>query len=99
MHACQPRLDLATVAAAVGCSRCHLSRELNAMTGRPFSHHVREVRLREALMLMRNRQRSIKEIAAEVGYSSCTVFGRQFRAVMGLSPVTWRQISATHDEP
>jgi transcriptional regulator GlxA family with amidase domain len=83
-------LDLRQVAKAVRLSRFHLSRAVRRYTGRTFSEHVRAVRVRAAAELLKDSMLAVKEIADRVGYSGTNALSRNFVAVLGVTPTTYR---------
>jgi AraC-like DNA-binding protein len=62
-------------------------------TGKSFSHHLLEARLRKAATLLCDRQwreRRIAEIAAEAGFTDLSYFSRTFRRRYGSTPTEMR---------
>jgi two-component system response regulator YesN len=84
------RFSLDEAARHVGLSRWHLERLLRVRTGKSFTCHVLEVRLRQAQMLLRDRSRSVKEVAYSTGFGSLRSFDRHFRRIHGVPPCGWR---------
>ncbi|MEP3932587.1 helix-turn-helix transcriptional regulator, partial [Rhodopirellula bahusiensis] len=50
-----------------------------------------QVRIQEASRLLRSTDRSITDIAFDVGFSDSNYFSRQFRTHLGLSPREYRK--------
>jgi AraC-like DNA-binding protein len=90
LHYHDSTLDLASVAGGVGVSRWHLSRMLRQTTGRSFLEHLHDLRLREAIRLLRATDKSIKEIAYQVGYSRTTQLDNHFQRTFGATPSEFR---------
>ncbi len=89
-RACQPGLRLEDVAAAVGRSESHIEHMLKLETGRPFREHVLAIRLREAMIYLRDRRNSVKDAARLVGWHSEQLI-RHFHRALGMTPGQWRQ--------
>ena len=85
----RPRLK--PIAAAVGLSSWHLSRLVKSEIGRNLRDYVREVRVGRAIVLLGIPSKSVKEVAAELGYDDPGTFARDFRRLRGQSPTEWRR--------
>lgn len=59
-------------------------------TGYPVSHHIQQRVILEARRLLYHSGRSVKEIAAELGYDDYPYFSRLFTKVAGLPPSAFR---------
>ncbi len=70
----------------VGISRSHLHRKLKLLKGKSVSQFIREVRLEEAMKLLRRNVATTSEIAYRVGFNSPGYFHRCFRSHYGYSP-------------
>jgi AraC family transcriptional regulator len=73
-----------------GISRYHFSRVFAYATGYPLARYLRLRRLTEAAGHLLQSDRSILNIALDVGYDSHSVFGRAFNAAFGVSPSEFR---------
>jgi AraC-like DNA-binding protein len=95
-----PALSLADVARVLQLSSCHASRLLQQQTGRGFRAHVHSRRVTRAQEILRTTLDSIKEVAFDVGYASCSQLGRHFKRLTGMTPCEYRQLSRakTRDE-
>jgi len=67
-------------------SRSQLHRKIKLKTRKSVSQFIRDVRLEEAIRLLRTDSQTVAEVAYEVGFSSSTYFNRCFRQVYGLAP-------------
>ncbi len=83
-------LSLDTLADVAAMSRFHWHRVFRAMTGETCAQAVRRVRLHRAAVMLVQSDRSLKAIAAEVGYPSLSSFSRAFQAAHGLTPGAFR---------
>ncbi len=70
----------------MGLSRAQLYRKLNSMSNTSPVQFVRDVRLRYALNLIKERKLSISEIAYELGFSNPSYFAKCFKEKYGISP-------------
>ncbi|MCA9606692.1 MAG: helix-turn-helix transcriptional regulator [Myxococcales bacterium] len=77
--------------AKVACfSPFHFHRVFKSVTGAPLNAFVKRLRLERALYLMSHTEKSLTEIALEVGFYDHSDFSRQFRRFMGVSPTEYR---------
>jgi two-component system response regulator YesN len=86
-----PKLRLDSVAEHVRVSSHHLSSLIKKETGKGFRHHLIQLRLKTALVLLTTSCMSIKEISTLVGYSSTSSFDREFRRNFECSPTEVRR--------
>lgn len=85
------RLHLDGLAARAGVSVQHFGRTYRARFGEsPIACQLR-LRLERAAWLLRDVERSVSAIAAEVGYGDLFQFSRAFARRYGCSPRRWRQ--------
>ncbi|MBQ7822271.1 MAG: helix-turn-helix domain-containing protein [Clostridia bacterium] len=90
-HSAQ-RIELTHLADMCHYNRSYFSRAFRAHTGVSLSEYVKAIRLENACaLLMSDRDKSVEEIAREVGFSDKSAFFREFRARMGLSPGEYRK--------
>lgn len=87
----EPDLRLRDIAGAINCSTWHAARLLTRHTGQGFVGHLREQRLAEAERLLAQAFLSVKQIAAEAGYTSARQFTRDFKRLRGVTPRTFRR--------
>ena len=74
-----------------GYSSSHFSRVFSRRVGVPVSEYINRLRIREACLLLKRDDRSITEIAFEVGYNNVSFFNRYFRRVMNMTPREYRR--------
>lgn len=80
--------DLARVA---GISRYHFSRRFKRQQGVAPAEYLGQLRLRQAVRLLRAERLPVKEIAARCGYRDANYFCRVFRRALGTSPGDFRK--------
>lgn len=78
-------LGVAALARAAGLTRSHFARSFLAATGRPPARWLADLRLHEAMALLRSGLGSA-EAGRRSGYRDPSAFARAFRARLGLSP-------------
>ncbi len=74
------------LASCAGISRSHLHRKLRAIAGKSASQFIRDYRLKKALILLKEGQLSVSEVAYGVGFSSSTYFSKSFTYLYGHPP-------------
>lgn len=74
--------DLAKVA---GISPYHFHRVYRAVTGETPFGTLRRLRIARAVVMLRDTEKSITEIAFDIGYESSQAFSRSFRQLTGYS--------------
>lgn len=79
-------LSLKAVAAALGYHPASLSRYFKNCFHMPFHHYVTMVRLRQAVLLMKEKKHSVVYCADESGFNSVRTFYRVFQAEFGCTP-------------
>jgi AraC-like DNA-binding protein len=79
------------VADEIGFSLDHLNRLLRAECNRTVGTEISTARLERASKLLRTTEKSIGEIASDVGIDDQNYFGRWFRKATGQTPTHWRE--------
>lgn len=88
------RIELGAVAAAAGVHPTHLARTVRARTRGTLGDYVRRRRVARAQAALRARpERSLSELAFELGFADHAHFSRTFRAITGLSPRQFRGLA------
>jgi AraC-like DNA-binding protein len=78
-----PELDLTSAARKIAVSPKRLSQILNQDVGVSFRNLLRQVRIEQAKRMLRTRQYSVKEVAAQVGFTDSHYFSRSFKEFTG----------------
>jgi len=84
-------LDIKRFAAEVGVSRMQLYRKLNALTDMTVKEFIRNIRLKRAVQLLEQKNRTISEIAWEVGFKDISHFRKCFRQMYGMNASEYSQ--------
>jgi AraC family transcriptional activator of pobA len=71
-------------------STAYLNECVKNSTGHPVSYHIQQRIILEAKRLLYHSDRSLKEIAAILGYDDYPYFSRLFTKVAGVSPIAFR---------
>ncbi len=85
-------ISIKSMAEALGTNRTYLSQAINHVFNKSFPQVLSEYRVRAAIEMMNDPSCSLplKAIAAEVGFSSPSVFFTTFRNIMGMTPTAYR---------
>lgn len=83
--------NLARLAALVGLSKFHFNRLFKSALGVSPSHYQITLRLNAARQLLRETDKSIMDVALDVGYTNPSHFARLFQRETGLSPSEYRR--------
>lgn len=80
----------AEYAQALHISSSYLNECVKNTTGYPVSHHIQQRVILEAKRLLCYSDKSVKEIASELGYDDYPYFSRLFTKVTAMTPLTFR---------
>lgn len=86
-----PDLQVATICQDLGMSRVQLYRKVKALLGYSVNDYIVSVRLKKAKYMLLHTDKTISEIAADVGFSSPTYFSTAFKSRFKLSPSEFKQ--------
>lgn len=90
-HYRDPRFSLQSLCSDLGVSPSHFSMIFKEATGRTFTEYLTEVRLEQAMILLRTTDMKAYEIARAVGYADQHYFSIIFKKETGLSPIQYRE--------
>jgi signal transduction histidine kinase/ligand-binding sensor domain-containing protein/DNA-binding response OmpR family regulator len=79
-------LNVKMLASRVGLSRVQLHRKLKELTGIPASDFIRNIRLKQAAELLKEKKMNVSQIAYAVGFTNQTHFSTTFKKFYGISP-------------
>ena len=79
-------LNVETISHEMGISRAQLYRKIKSITGISPNDIIREARLKRADRLLETTDKSVSEIAYEVGFSSPSYFTKCYREFFGRTP-------------
>ncbi|EGT0638788.1 AraC family transcriptional regulator [Citrobacter werkmanii] len=89
------RCSLEDIASEMGCSRGHASRRFHEETGGTIQEYLMMRRIRQACELLLHTNGSVRDIAAQVGFSEYAWFITCFRKNMGKTPLQYRKTYAS----
>jgi AraC-like DNA-binding protein len=77
---------IATLCHDLGLSRPQLYRRITSITGRSPNDLIRDIRMEQALNLLKRKSFNISEVALEVGYNNASYFSKCFSEKFGCTP-------------
>lgn len=94
------RISLDELARQAGVSRFHFARQFRLSTGQSPMEYLRRVRIEYSKRILKERDTTIAEVAASLGFSDQSHFTRTFGRLVGVSPGSfaagggpWRETS------
>ena len=79
-------MSVQNVAEHAGFSIDYFNRIFLAHTGFSVMSYVNYMRIKQAVLLLRNSEKSVLDIALEVGYDSHEGFIKAFKKIYGITP-------------
>ncbi len=83
-------LDLDTIAASASISKYHFSKKYKELTGYSPIQHFIHLKMQHACYQLDISDKSIQEVAAQLGYDDAYYFSRLFSKILGVSPTQYR---------
>jgi AraC-like DNA-binding protein len=77
-------------AKTLNISASYLNECVNNSTGQPSSYHIQQRIILEAKRLLFHTDKSVKEIANELGYKDYSYFSRLFSKITGMPALSFR---------
>ena len=90
MNNFQKDVSLDEVSRVANVSPYYFSKVFKEETGETFVEYLTGLRMEHAKNLLREKEKSIKQICVESGYSDPNYFSRIFKKMTGLSPLSCR---------
>lgn len=84
-----PEMNVEMLAKSVGLSRVQLHRKLKEITGLPTGEFIRNLRLKQAAILLKEKKINITQIGYAVGFTNQTHFSTTFKKTYGVSPTEY----------
>lgn len=84
------RIRAADLAALAGYGEYYITQKFRRETGTTVNDYVKFAKVERAKVLLRGTDRTIQDIADELGFSSRSHFSQSFREVTGQSPADYR---------
>ena len=86
-----PDLSLKKISDVFSISESYFSYLFKAETGRNFSEYLEEIRMQQAMHLLKETDTPLSELYSHLGYSNANSFRRAFKKVYGSSPKAFRR--------
>ena len=86
-----PDLSLKKISEVFSISESYFSYLFKAETGRNFSEYLEELRMQQAMHLLKETNTPLSELYSHLGYSNPNSFRRAFKKVYGASPKAFRR--------
>lgn len=91
---CARQWTLETLASHAGLSRTSLAERFRKTMGNTPLHYLRTVRMQKAMGVLSTSERSLEQIAQEVGYQDAFSFSKVFKRTVGIAPRDFRRQDA-----
>jgi signal transduction histidine kinase/ligand-binding sensor domain-containing protein/DNA-binding response OmpR family regulator len=88
-----PEFGVEKLSREIGLSRSQLFRKMKALTSETPFDFIQTIRMRKAVQLLEKTDRSVTEIAYDVGYKYPSHFSQLFHSRLGKSPKEFRRSS------
>jgi signal transduction histidine kinase/DNA-binding response OmpR family regulator len=95
----QSDFDIETLASDARMSKSSLYRKIKSMTGLSPHDFIRNVKLKHACRLLKEKPVSISEVAYAVGFSSPKYFAACFKSEFGVTPTEYQRAAGTAGIP
>ena len=82
----EPEFDVTALADAMNMSRSTLTRKLKAITGRTPLDFIRNIKMKHARHMLEDKDKSVTEVAATLGYFNRKYFTTCFKEEFGMTP-------------
>jgi signal transduction histidine kinase/CheY-like chemotaxis protein len=79
------------LAAAMAMSQIQVYRKLKALTGQTPSQFIRQIRLEKGKELLLDEERTVAEVAYDVGFTDPNYFSKTFHQAFGVPPGEYRK--------
>ena len=84
-----PALNVEMLASKIGLSRVQLHRKIKEITSISTGDFIRNIRLKQAALLLREKKMNISQVAYAVGFANQTHFSTLFKKNYGMSPTEY----------
>ncbi len=82
--------SLDALSQATSYHHVYLSKFFSRRTGISFSDYVKRYRINEACYALQNTEKTVLQIAYDCGFESLRSFNRNFKKIVGMTPVGYR---------
>jgi signal transduction histidine kinase/ligand-binding sensor domain-containing protein/DNA-binding response OmpR family regulator len=84
-----PELNVEFLADSVGMSRVHMHRKLKELTNQSARSFIRNIRMKQAALLLSESKFGIAEVAYAIGFNNISHFSTSFKGFYGMSPTEY----------
>ncbi len=88
-HLSDSDFNVEVLCSEVGISRAQLHRKMKDMTGLPVSEFIRNIRLEQAVRLLKEQKVNVTQVAYAVGFGNLAHFSTVFKKQFGVSPTEY----------
>ena len=88
-HLSDNNFNVEVLTQEAGISRAQLHRKMKEMTGLPVSEFIRNIRMEQAIRLLKEQKINVTQVAYAVGFSNLAHFSTVFRKQFGVSPTEY----------
>ena len=85
-HIANEQFGVSELAREIGMSRSNLLRKIKKLTNLSVSQFIRQVRLKRAMVMLKEHSANVSEVSYQVGFSSTSYFIKCFREFYGYPP-------------
>lgn len=89
-HICDANLRMDDLGSELSLSKVQMYRKVKALTGKTPAEVLREMRMQKAYSLLKQTDKTISEVAAEVGFAIPGYFSACFKKQFGINPTELR---------
>lgn len=90
-HISDTKFGVSELAGEVNMSRSSLVRKLKKLTGQTPLEFIRNIKMKQACLLLKNDSIAISEIVRKLGYNDVRFFAKTFREIFGMTPADYRK--------
>lgn len=97
-HIANPNFNVEMLAEEVGLSRVHVYRKLKELTNVSARDFIKNIRLKQASILLKEKGLSISDVAYATGFTTLSHFSTSFKELYGVSPTDFKMNSQERTE-
>ncbi len=86
----EQKINAASLSLLTGYTTYYLTQKFKEETGCSVNDYIKQSKINRARVLLKNTDKTIREIAQDLGFSSRNYFSRVFQEVTGQTPVEFR---------
>ena len=94
-HLQEPEFNMVQMAEELNLSRSTLSRKIKVLTGLTPLDFVRNIKMKYACKLLKNKSANISDVAYTLGFSTPKYFTKTFKEVFGMTPTEFQEKDET----